>query len=230
MTYQEAALFEAGHYETDPRLNLPEILGRNRGDFFNQKRLVMLQIEPSTVVYQPAEQPCGLSSIDYASGDTNFHDDFKQWTEATVPTEYTEGHFEGFLAGFPSIVDETSKSPIHCVHVWENNSSVLDITFAVPLRSLRALYLRSWQRTQIRIDMDEVAMGDSTSRFEIPTHRNRESGELFYRRATWDDLAAIFEQSDEADIQVIGVISDKDALAFSWLDEQARRTLLDAVE
>lgn len=200
MTTPEAALFDADKY-ADARLRTPEMLGKKTGVFLNLSRFITVDMEEGVhEIFVREEQAATFTSEGYADKDVNFKKDFIGWKI----TKSHQPNYEGFLAGFPRITDPDGRYK-DCLHMWENNSSVMDATYAIPLTAIKGLYVFSKLRTDLMVDLDELAMGDVGSRYEIPMIRNKKTGEVHYRDAEYEDIENIVESMNELPVCVFGV-------------------------
>ncbi len=198
MSENENVLFDPSSFE-DARLEIPETLGKKRGEFLDMTRYVsVVPIETERIPFELRDTKTDFTSVDYAEG-TTFEEDFQYWKPGVSPSK----HYEGFLAGFPRILGP-DRHAYDCLHIWQNNSDVLNSSYAIPLIAIHGLFVFSKFRTDLEADLCEIAFGDTSSRYEVPLLRHKTSGEIHYRDASADDIEEVIKSTPDYPIKVYG--------------------------
>ena len=184
----------------DPRLGIPEFLGKQAGEFIDASRLVRVFVPEGESVMQLGNQVSEFTSTDYTKG-SRFQGSFTLWSRG--PAQAEDREFQGYLAGFPRLTDREG-GQVDCLHLWMNNSDVVPDTYAIPLLSISGLYIYSKMRTDLESELDELAMESTTPRWEVPLLRDRKTKEMYFRPANANDISRVIEEVNEAPILLYG--------------------------
>jgi hypothetical protein len=203
MPVPEGMLFDPTPY-TEPRLLLPERLGKRPGDYLGLTRFVEIELEDDPLVFSPVTDENQVQVIlngesrlvspieavthtaeGYATS-SGFDSSFTEWY-----TEHeTRESLSGYLVGFPIL--RRGGISVNTLHYWANDESIFDDTRAVQLSSIRSLTIFSLTITRLALELDHLGMA-SLPQYRVPLLFNPKNDEVISRVAGQKDIMDVFE-------------------------------------
>ncbi|MEI9913776.1 MAG: hypothetical protein WDN66_02110 [Candidatus Saccharibacteria bacterium] len=121
---------------------------------------VILENSGSVKLEPTVNDQSEFRSEDYAQG-PRYGDLFTNWSRS----EQQRDDLEGYLVGFPRLLNAADRV-VDCLHIWMDNSSITDESYAIPLLSIEGLYVYSKTYSLLMEELDELAQGGRSPRWK----------------------------------------------------------------
>lgn len=167
---------------------------------------------------------------------TVWHDDNANWGHDQIRN--IDLVQEGYIGGFPEIVNTETDEKIECLHMWYNNADITPDEKAFPVRAIRAALLTTHRESKLRIHADNLEMeGVLSDRYIVPVlldQNGEQQLSIFGRKASASDVLSAVTSLQYplyyfGPTQIPEEIKEREpgkVLGFVGLEGQSRRSII----